>query len=247
MILPVASTLGPSAYWYLTRATGAVALLLLTIVVALGVADVRRVSSTRVPRFLIDALHRNAALLAVVFLAIHIVTTVLDGFAPISLLAAFIPFTSSYRPLWLGLGALACDLLIALVVSSLVRRQLGHRTWQAIHWCAYACWPLALIHGLGTGSDAKSGWLLALTLLCIAAVLVAVAVRVWKAAPQRSLVRGIAVAGALAFLIFIAIWLPTGPLGSEWARRSGTPTYLLGHAERTRAEASDDAVRTASR
>jgi sulfoxide reductase heme-binding subunit YedZ len=246
-VLPLAATLGPSAYWYLTRATGAVALLLLTIVVALGVADVRRISTARVPRFVIDALHRNAALLSVLFLVIHIATTLLDGFAPISLLAAFIPFTSSYRPLWLGLGAASCDLLIALVASSLLRRHLGHRTWQAIHWCAYACWPLALIHGLGTGSDAKAGWLLALTLVCIATVLGAVAVRVWRAAPERTGARASAAFAALAFIVFIAVWLPTGPLGAEWARRSGTPAYLLGHAERAHTEANDRAVRTASR
>lgn len=235
---PLAATLGPSGYWYLTRATGAVAMLLLTIVVALGVADVRRLSSPRMPRFLIDALHRNASLLAVVFLALHIVTTLLDGFAPISLIAAFIPFTSPYRTFWLGLGTVACDLLLALVISSLLRRRIGHRTWQAIHWCAYACWPIALIHGLGTGSDAKSGWLLALTVVCIGAVLLAVAIRIWNAAPERPLARGAAALGALAFVIFILVWLPTGPLGSEWARRAGTPTYLLGHSERARAEAS---------
>ncbi|MHB1469312.1 MAG: ferric reductase-like transmembrane domain-containing protein [Solirubrobacteraceae bacterium] len=247
MTLPLAATLGPSAYWYLTRATGAVAMLLLTLVVALGVADVRRLSSPRVPRFLIDALHRNAALLAVLFLAIHIITTVLDGFAPISLIAAFIPFTSSYRPLWLGLGTVACDLLIALVASSLLRRQLGHRAWQAIHWCAYACWPFALIHGLGTGSDAKSGWLLALTVVCTAAILSAVAVRIWHAAPDRPVLRGAAALGALAFVIFILVWVPSGPLSAEWARRSGTPTYLLSHAERARAQALSGSVKAASR
>lgn len=227
----LATTLGPSTYWYLTRATGAVSLLLLTVVVALGVVDVRRISTARVPRFVIDGLHRSAALLAVLFLAIHIVTTVLDGFAPISLLAAFVPFTSSYRPLWLSLGTVSCDLLIALVASSLLRRHIGHRAWQAIHWCAYACWPLALVHGLGTGSDAKAGWLLALTLVCIAVVLIAVAMRVWQA-PERMLARAIATTAAVGFVLFIAIWLPTGPLGSEWPRRAGTPAYLLAHVER---------------
>lgn len=242
MISPVlATTIGPSAYWYLTRATGAVALLLLTVVVALGVADVRRWSSPRFPRFLIDALHRNVALLAVLFLTLHILTTLLDGFAPISLLAAFVPFTSAYRPLWLGLGAIACDLLIALVASSLLRRHIGHRTWQAIHWCAYACWPLALVHGFGTGSDAKSGWLLALSILCIAVVIAAIAGRVWNGTPEHARVRAMAVAATAAFAVFLAIWLPSGPLGSEWARRAGTPSYLLSHVERSSAaQAGDD-------
>jgi methionine sulfoxide reductase heme-binding subunit len=234
----LASTLGPSAYWYLTRATGAVALLLLTLVVALGIIDVRRFGTPRWPRFVIDGLHRNAALLSIVFVVLHIVTTVLDGFAPISLIAGVVPFTSAYRTFWLGLGTVAFDLLLALVISSLLRRRLGHRAWQAIHWLAYACWPLALIHGFGTGSDAASGWLLTLSLVCTAIVIGAVGVRIYHGAPERSRVRVAAVAAAAAFALFLAIWLPTGPLGSEWARRSGTPPDLLAHSERARPNAA---------
>ncbi|HTR73507.1 MAG TPA: hypothetical protein VMG80_07915, partial [Solirubrobacteraceae bacterium] len=74
--------------WYLTRATGMVALLLLTGAVVLGVLDVRRFSSGRWPRFVVDALHRNVALLAMVFLGLHIATSVLDSFASISWLDA---------------------------------------------------------------------------------------------------------------------------------------------------------------
>ena len=96
---------GGSAYWYLTRSTGAVALLLLTLAIVLGVVDVRRWSTPRWPRFIVDSLHRNVSLLAMTFLAVHIITSVLDSFAPISLLDAFVPFAGSYRPFWLGLGA----------------------------------------------------------------------------------------------------------------------------------------------
>src|SRR5689334_20495846 len=92
-----------TAMWYLTRSTGAVSLILLTRAVALGVVDVRRWSSPRWPRFLLDALHRNAALLAMVFLVVHILTSVIDGFAPIGLTDAIIPFKGAYRPFWLGL------------------------------------------------------------------------------------------------------------------------------------------------
>ena len=91
----------------------------------------------------------------------------LDSFAPIRLIDAVIPFASTYRPLWLGLGALSFDLLIALVVTSLVRRRLGYRAWRTIHWLAYASWPVAVFHGLGTGSDTKVWWMLALTAACV--------------------------------------------------------------------------------
>ena len=161
MSLVTAAALGPSAYWYLTRGTGAVALVLLTVSVVIGIAGSLRVTIYNWPRFAIDAVHRDVSLLAIVLLAVHIVTSVLDGFAPISLTAAVIPFISSYRPFWLGLGALAFDLLLAIAITSLVRRRLGYQRWRAIHWLAYASWPIAVLHGLGTGTDTKVWWMLA--------------------------------------------------------------------------------------
>jgi predicted ferric reductase len=221
---------GPSVYWYLTRSTGAVALVLLTAAVALGVADVRRWSTPRWPRFLVDSLHRNVSLLAVVFLGLHILTSVLDSFTKISLLDAVVPFAGSYRPLWLGLGAIASDLLLAVAITSLLRRRLGYASWRAIHWLAYASWPVALLHGFGTGSDVKSTWLLALSIACLIVVLAAVLVRVIGGWPENLRTRGAVLGGVAAFSLFLLAWLPGGPLGSEWARRSGTPTALLGHS-----------------
>jgi methionine sulfoxide reductase heme-binding subunit len=222
-----ATSVGPSIDWYLTRSTGAVALLLLTLAVALGVIDVQRLSTPRWPRFVVDSLHRSVSLLAVAFLALHILTSVLDSFAPISLVAAFVPFASPYRPFWLGLGAISFDLILAVTITSLLRRRLGHQAWRATHWLAYASWPLALLHGLGTGSDVKSKWLLALSLGCLAVVIGAVLSRIlvgWPAQPRR---RSVMLGATAAFALFLLLWLPGGPLGHEWARRSGTPTSLL--------------------
>jgi sulfoxide reductase heme-binding subunit YedZ len=221
---------GGSTYWYLTRSTGAVALLLLTFAIALGVIDVKRWSTPRWPRFIVDTVHRNVSLLAMVFLALHILTSVLDSFAPISLVDAFVPFAGSYRPFWLGLGAISFDLLIAVTITSMLRQRVGYASWRAIHWLTYASWPIALMHGLGTGSDVTSTWLLALSLACMAIVLAAVLVRVISGWPQNVRLRGAALGGAGAFSLFLLLWLPGGPLGSEWARRSGTPSSLLGHA-----------------
>lgn len=221
---------GPSLYWYLTRSTGAVALLLLTAAVVLGVVDVRRWSSPSWPRFVVDALHRNVALLAMVFLLLHILTSVLDSFAPISLIDAIVPFAGSYRPFWLGLGAIAFDLLLAVTITSMMRQRMGYASWRAIHWLTYASWPIALLHGFGTGSDVASMWLLILSVACLLAVLVAVIVRVADGWPENLSRRGAALGGAGAFSLFLAIWMPSGPLGSEWARRSGTPSSLLHHS-----------------
>jgi predicted ferric reductase len=226
---------GPSAYWYLTRSTGAVALILLTGAVALGVIDVQRWSSPRWPRFLIDSVHRNVSLLAMVFLGLHVLTSVLDSFAPIALLDAVIPFVGSYRPFWLGLGAVSLDLLIAVTVTSLLRQHMGFTTWRTVHWLTYASWPVALLHGLGTGSDVKAGWMLALSIGCTLVVLAAVVVRVLATGAATARIRNATLAGAGAFALFLVLWLPGGPLGSEWARRSGTPTALISstHAARS--------------
>jgi len=234
MGVTIATSIGPSTYWYLTRSSGAVALLLLTGTVLLGVLDVQRVSTPRWPRFIVDSLHRNVSLLAMVFLGVHILTSVLDSFAPISLLDALVPFTGSYRPFWVGLGAAAFDLLLAVTVSSLLRRRIGFRGWRAIHWLTYASWGVALLHGLGSGSDVKSTWFLVLNIACFAAVLAAVLTRVvtaWPAHPDRG---RLALAGSGVFALFLAFWLPSGPLGSEWARRAGTPSSLLDHSSKAK-------------
>ncbi|HEY7960291.1 MAG TPA: ferric reductase-like transmembrane domain-containing protein [Solirubrobacteraceae bacterium] len=228
MSFPLAGA-GPSVYWYMTRSTGAVALLLLTVSLALGVIDVRRLQSPRWPRFVIDGLHRNASLLALVFLVLHILTSVLDSFAPISLTAAFVPFLDSYRPFWLGLGTVAFDLMLAVILTSVLRQRVGYRVWRATHWLAYASWPIALLHGFGTGSDAKTTWLLALSVGCLLVVLAAVLARVLPGWPRDAARRGLALGGAAIFSLGLVLWLPSGPLGHEWARRSGTPAALLGH------------------
>ena len=227
--MPLAAS-GGSAYWYLTRSTGAVALLLLTLAVALGVIDVRRLSSPRWPRFLLDSLHRNVSLLAMAFLGLHVLTAVLDSFAPISLLDAVVPFTGAYRPFWLGLGAVALDLLLAVTITSLLRKRIGFASWRAIHWLTYASWPVALLHGLGTGSDVKATWLLAASVGCLLIVLAAVLSRLAAGWPEHRRLRGAALGTAGSFSLFLVLWLPGGPLGSEWARRSGTPGSLLGRS-----------------
>jgi sulfoxide reductase heme-binding subunit YedZ len=170
------------AGWYLARGTGAAMLVLLTLTLVLGIVNVRRWAPRGLQRFVLDDLHRTLGLLVVVLLGVHVASNVLDAFVSISLVDAVVPFVGSYHPFWLGLGALSLDLLAALIVTSLLRARIGLRAWRAVHWVAYASWPIAVAHGIGMGTDA-SGWLLWLTIAC--AALVAVAVTARLAEPRR--------------------------------------------------------------
>ena len=230
-------TVGPSVYWYLTRASGTVSLILLTASVVIGIAAIARLRGPGVPRFVVDGVHRTASLLAVAFLAGHIITSVLDSFASISLVDAVIPFVGSYRPLWLGLGTVAFDLLLAVAITSLVRDRMGHATWRGVHWLAYLAWPVAVVHGLGTGSDVHQSWLQLITVACVLAVLGAVVGRAMIGWPDHFRVRIGALAVSAVFAGGLAIWLPSGPLGKGWARRAGTPSSLLSHASGKRRHA----------
>lgn len=176
-MLTTAAASSPAALWYVTRGTGVVTLLLLTLTVAIGVANVRRLQSRRIPRFVVDAVHRNAALLSVAFLAVHVITTLLDTYAKVSLTDVLVPFGAGYSPFWVGLGTLSVDLMLAVVVTSLLRRRVGYRIWRATHWLAYASWPVALLHALGAGTDADTTWMLGLAGGCTLVVLAATAVR----------------------------------------------------------------------
>ncbi len=226
--LLAAGQASPSPLWYATRATGVVALVLLTITVALGVAGVSRLSSPRWPRVITAGLHKNISLLVVAFVLVHVLTTVLDSFVSISPAAAVIPFVSNYRPFWLSLGTIAFDMILALVVTILLRARISYRAWRAVHWLAYASWPIALWHGLGTGTDARLPWLLTLDALCVLLVGGALLWRLTQLPPGAG--RTAAMAATIALPVATIVFAIIGPLRPGWAERAGTPITTLGSA-----------------
>ena len=173
-----------TALWYASRATAVVTLLLLTAVVLLGILVNRQGRLPGLPAFAVTGLHRNISLLAVAFLAIHVVTAIADPYVTIGLAAAVLPFASAYKPLWLGLGAISLDLIAALIVTSLARARMGRRAWRAIHWAAYAAWPLAVVHSIGSSSDGRGGLVLGVLVGCVLAVAAALAWRLSRAARE---------------------------------------------------------------
>jgi sulfoxide reductase heme-binding subunit YedZ len=173
-----------TALWYASRATGVVALVLLTAVMVLGIMVTRKRSLPGLPRFGTTNLHRNLSLLAVLFVAIHVITAIADPFVTIGIAASVIPFTSPYETLWVGLGAVSLDLMAALIVTSLLRGRIGRRTWRAVHWLSYAAWPVALVHSIWSSKDFQHGWLLWLGIGCAAAVVLAAGWRIAVALAQ---------------------------------------------------------------
>lgn len=152
-------------------------MVLLSAVVVLGILSAVRAQSANWPLFLTTGLHRNIALTTLVFLTLHIVTAVVDPFTNLGWTAAIVPFSSYYRTFWLGLGVIAFELLLAIVLTSLVRGMIGARTWRAVHWLTYAAWPVGIVHGFGTGTDSWSAWFMGLAVVCIAAVVSAAGYR----------------------------------------------------------------------
>jgi methionine sulfoxide reductase heme-binding subunit len=167
-----------SALWYLGRGTGIVALLMFTLTLVLGMVTRSGRRAMGVPRFGIVDLHRTAALSGAGLVAVHVASLLLDPFAQLRLVDLFIPFHAGYRPLWVGLGALALDTLVVIVSSSLFRHRIGPGLFRTLHWLTYALWPLAFIHALGSGTDAATWWLRGAAAVCALAVTVAVGWRI---------------------------------------------------------------------
>lgn len=225
--MSLASVTAGSALWYLARGSGLVTLLLFTGSLALGILTSKRWKAGPVPRFVTGDLHRNLSLLSLSFLAIHIASVVIDGFAPIGWISAVVPFSTPYRPLWLGLGAVATDLMLALAITSGLRRRMPYKVWHGIHLAAYACWPIAVMHALGSGTDATRPWTIAILATSAAAVLGLSAWRLLSTPSLSRSARALASAGAFFSPVLITGWAVNGPLQTGWARRAGTPPAVL--------------------
>jgi sulfoxide reductase heme-binding subunit YedZ len=166
--------------WYLMRASGLVTFVLLSITVVLGIRGARTRGRSGTVATLV---HRNASLLAVIFLAIHVVTAVTDRYVTIPLPAVVVPGVSDYRAFWMALGAVALDLMVALILTSLLRVIIGRRTWRALHWLAYATWPVALAHSIGTGTDTGRAWTTVIYALSGTSVIAAASLRAVRRRP----------------------------------------------------------------
>jgi sulfoxide reductase heme-binding subunit YedZ len=208
--------------WYASRATGIVALLLLTAVMLLGILVTRQGRLPGLPSFAVSGLHRNLSLLATAFVALHVLTAVADGYVNIPLTSAVVPLTSPYERIWLSLGAISLDLTIALIVTSLLRRHLSRRAWRAVHLLAYLSWPVAWLHSFFASGDLQHGILFVIALICAIAIAGAI---VWRlAAAARDVPRAERVG-----LIMAAVHDRT----SRDPAKAGTRGHGANHRDRT--------------
>jgi methionine sulfoxide reductase heme-binding subunit len=172
--------------WYVSRATGVVALVLLTATTFLGVLVAGRAKSKKLPSFARADAHRYISAVTVAFVAVHVVTALLDPYVNIGWAAAVLPLTSSYERAGIAIGTVGADVLLAVGISSALRTRLPARVWRAVHWAAYLCWPTAVAHALAMGPDTRFAWARCLVAACAFVVLGAVVWRVAGAVNVRS-------------------------------------------------------------
>jgi sulfoxide reductase heme-binding subunit YedZ len=202
--------------WSLSRATGLVLLVLLSVTLAFGMLATARTSPRWWPRFATAALHVDLAVLSLALLIAHVTVTVLDGWVDIGWADAVIPFRAGYRPVWTGLGTVAALLLVTAAATAGARRFLPLPLWRRTHYLTHAAWPVAVVHGLGAGSDRGSPGAVGLTLGCVALVTFATVLRF--TGPPGS--RGHGWGGVLARLVAVVLPVLLGAwLGSTGALR----------------------------
>jgi methionine sulfoxide reductase heme-binding subunit len=162
--------------WYFARSAGLVAYLLLSASVVLGVLMSAKTRFTW-PRFAVEEVHRFLAILTGVFVTLHGASLLLDDVVPISLGAMLVPFTSPYRPFAVGLGVTAAELMAAVGLTNLFRRQLPHALWRKAHYLTLAVWASASVHGVLAGTDRGVPWFAGVVAAAFSSVCMALALR----------------------------------------------------------------------
>ena len=216
----------PKLLWYLTRATGIIAILLLAAVVILGMVTASKAAPKGFAKFLVPDLHRRLSISAAVFLGIHIITALLDSFVHIGLAASIIPFISSYRPIWVGFGAISFDLLLVVIGTSVVRHRFSQGPWKKIHYASWLVVSFALFHAMGTGSDARVGLVEGIYIVLVGVVALAAIFRTATDAQLRKLAKVGGGAVILAVPVLALGWSFKGPLRTGWATASSSFSLL---------------------
>jgi len=171
--------------WYTTRATGMVTLVLFTLVVALGTLVSNRIGGTIVGRFELNEFHRSISIVAMIFLLIHVLTTIADSYVSTGIISIIVPMTSQFKRVGVAVGAIGFDLIVAVWVSSLMKSRIENRSWRFIHWFSWLAFIAAIVHAYMTGTDTKNTAGILLVIVCS---LVVIGSALWRyaARPARA-------------------------------------------------------------
>ena len=145
-------------FWYISRAAGLSAYLMLFLNVVLGLAVNTRIMDALVARWRSFDLHEFTALLAMGLLAIHGLSLLGDQYIGFTLPQILLPFNLPYRPFWTAMGILAFWMMVVITASSYIRKQLGYKTWRAIHYLSFGAFLMGLAHGVMAGTDSTMPW-----------------------------------------------------------------------------------------
>jgi methionine sulfoxide reductase heme-binding subunit len=208
------------AIWYAARASGVAAYVVLSLVVSLGLGLGGKAQNHRWPRFSVEDVHRFGGLLVGSLIGVHVLAIAADSFLPFSLVQLLVPFTSTYRPLWTGLGIAAAELLVALAITNRYRKRLPYAFWRKAHYLNFAVWALASVHGLMAGTDRGAAWLAILYGVSVAVVLMLL---LWRFGGH--VLRSPRVAATGAFAAVAVPLLVIGPL------RHSPPVWNAAHVD----------------
>ncbi len=208
------------AIWYAARASGVAAYVVLSLVVSLGLGLGGKAQSRRWPRFSVEDIHRFGGLLVGSLIGIHVLAIAVDSFLPFSLVQLLVPFTSTYRPFWTGLGIAAAEILLALAITNHYRKRLQYGFWRKAHYLNFAVWALASVHGLMSGTDRGAAWLAVLYGASVAVVLMLL---LWRFGGHTLRSPGVATAGLVTSVALPLLVI--GPL------RHSPPVWNAAHVD----------------
>ncbi len=176
---------GTKAYWYVARAGGILAYMLLWLGTLWGVFISSKMVKGWIDGTMLYNMHEFLPILAVVFAALHAAVLLGDAYIGFSVADLLVPFRAPYRPLWTGLGSLALYLSIALIASFYVRSIIGRRVWRLFHYVTYLAFVLALLHGLQAGTDSSQPAVLGMYIATGATLLFATLYRILTVKASR--------------------------------------------------------------
>ena len=146
-------------WWLASRASGIVALVLVTVSVAIGLMMAGKLARRPGMPRLLTAIHEQTALAGLLAIAVHGITLIGDPWLNPGASGVLVPFTIDYRPVWTGLGTIAGILALVLGLSFYARKAIGTRTWRKAHRATIIVYLLAIGHTLGAGTDASTVWM----------------------------------------------------------------------------------------